>query len=96
MNERIHFFIKKYIYLTLYFRKGDGCCVRDKLETGTDCYIDLLSSSSAIAAILSHLGWVAQPWVTEDRKAFSLQAGSHAGILSPTDSNRLFHGYIIV
>ena len=56
------------------------------VETRTDCYIDP-SSSSTIAALLSHLGWVAQPWVTEGSKALSLQAGSHFGILSPTDLN---------
>ena len=53
------------------------------------------SSSSIIAALISHLGWVAQPWVTEGRKAFSLQAGSHAVILSATDSNHPAPGYII-
>ena len=61
MNERTHFFIKN-ISLTLYSR--EGCCwlcVRDELETGTDCYIDP-------AVILSHLGWVVQPWVTEGPK----------------------------
>ena len=42
-----------------------------------------------IAALFSHLGWVAQPWVTGGRKSLGLQAGSHYGILSPTDSNRL-------
>ena len=48
--------------LTLYSRKGwYWLCVRDELETGTDYYIDP-------AVLLSHLGWVAQPWVTEDPK----------------------------
>ena len=38
-NEQKHFFTK--IYLTLYFSKGlMFLCVRDELETGTDCYID--------------------------------------------------------
>ena len=49
------------------------------------------SSSSTIAALLPHLGLVAQPWIIEGRKALSLQTGSHAGILSPTDSNRPGH-----
>ena len=52
-----------------------------------DCYINQ-SSSSTITALLSHLGWVAQPWVTEGRQALSLPAGSYAGLLSLTDSNR--------
>ena len=39
MNERTHFFIK--IYLSHFILKG-WCwwCVRDELETGTDCYFD--------------------------------------------------------
>ena len=57
------------------------------METRKDCYIDR-SSCSTIAVLLPHLGWVAQPWSTEGRKALSLQAGSHFSILSPTDSNR--------
>ena len=39
--------------------------MRDELATGTDCYIDP-------AVLLSHLGWVAQPWVTEGPKALCL------------------------
>ena len=39
---------------------------------------------------------VAQPWVTEGRKALSLQTGSHAGILSPTVSNRSGHLVILL
>ncbi len=39
-----------------------------------------------IAALLPHSGWAAQPWVTEGPSPLSA-AGSHAGILSPTDSN---------
>ena len=49
-----------------------------------------------IAALLSHSGWAAQPWVTESPSPLS-GAGSHsAGILSPTDSSRLCPGYIFV
>ena len=48
------------------------------VETRTNCYIDSSSSSSTIAALLSHLDLVAQPWVTEGPKPsvcswFSLQ-----------------------
>ena len=39
-----------------------------------------------IAAILSHSGRATQPWVTESPSPLS-GAGSHSGILSPTDSN---------
>ena len=86
MNERTHFFIKN-ITLTLYSWKG-WCWlyVTDELETGTDCYI-LTQVLLTMAELLSLLGWVAQPWVTDGRKALSLRADSHAGILSPTDSN---------
>ena len=57
-NEQTNTLLYKNISLTLYSRKG-WCwlCVRDELETGTDCYIDP-------AVLLSHFGWVAQPWVT--------------------------------
>ena len=61
-NERTNTLLNKNISLILYSRKG-WCwlCARDELETGTGCYIDP-------AVLLSHLGWVAQPWVTEDPK----------------------------
>ena len=57
-NERTNTCLYKNISLTLYSQKG-WCwlCVRDELETGTDSYIDP-------AVLLSHFGWVAQPWVT--------------------------------
>ena len=85
MNERTHFFIR--IYLSHFIRKG-WCevCVRGKLETGTHCYIltqcssDHSSTSSAFWLGCSTVG----PWGPQ---ALSLQADSHAGILSPTDSN---------
>ena len=45
-NERMNTLHYKNILLTLYSRKG-WCflCVRDELETGTDCYILTQSSS---------------------------------------------------
>ena len=53
-----------------------------------------------IAALLSHSGWTAQPWVTEGPSPLSA-AGTHsAGILSPTGTDWLqpsvASGYIIV
>ena len=95
MNERTHFFIKIYS-LTLYSLKDDGCCVREMSWRRGQTAILTLSSSSTIAALLSHLGWVAQPWVTGGCKALSLQAGSHAGILSPADLNHPRHLVIIL
>ena len=68
MKERTNTLLYKNISLTLYSRKG-WCwlCVRGELETGTDCYI-LTQVLLTIAALLSHLGWVARPWVTEGLK----------------------------
>ena len=75
-NERKNTFIYKNIISYTLFSKGWWLlCVRDELETGTDSYIDS-------AVLLSHLGWVAQPWVTEGPLS---AAGSQFGILSPTD-----------
>ena len=67
-NERTNTLLYKNTSLTLYSRKG-WCwlCVRGELETGTDCYI-LTQVLLTIAALLSHLGWVAQPWITEGPK----------------------------
>ena len=68
MNERTHFFIKN-IPLTLYSRKGDVSCVWEvswrRGQTATYSPKVLLT----IAALLSHSGWVAQPWVTEGPKS---------------------------
>ena len=63
-------------------------CVRDKLETETDCYIDLKfffdhssTSSPSWLGLINHGSQRAQSPLSA--------AGSHFGILSPTDSNRL-------
>ena len=52
---------------------------------GTDCYI-LTQSSYDHSSTSSSFYWAAQPWVTEGPSLLSA-AGSHSGILSPTDSN---------
>ena len=102
MNERTHFFIKN-ISLTLYSQEG-WCwlCVRNELETGTDCYI-LTQVLLTIAALFSHLGWVAQPWVTEGRKPsvckliLTLASCPQLTLTATaTDSSRLCPGYIFV
>ena len=85
MNERTHFFIK--ISLTLYSRKG-WCwlCVRGELETGTDCYI--LTQSSSDHSSTSFSSWLGLLNRGSLRAQSPLSAaGSHAGILSPTDFN---------
>ena len=81
-----HFFIKS-IYLSHFIlnRVMFLLCVRDELETGTDCYIDpkFFDHSSSLSSWLgcSTVGhWGPQ----------------HAGILSPTDSNRPWHLVILL
>ena len=93
MNKRTHFFIKN-IPLTRYSR---NVCekVAKRVDVGyvwevswrrgqTTTYWPKVSLT--IAALLSHLGWAAQPWVTESPSPLSA-AGSQFGILSTTDSN---------
>ena len=58
---------KNIISHTLFSKGWWLLCVRDELETGQTGILTQ-SSSSTIAALLSHLGLVAQPWVTEGPK----------------------------
>ena len=82
MNERTHFFIKN-ILLTLYSRKGDVSCVWEvswrRGHTATYWPKGILT----IAALLPHLGWSCSTVGLRGPQALSLQANSHAGILSP-------------
>ena len=99
-NERTNTLLyKKYISHTL-FSKGNVSCVWElswrREQTATYWPQVLLT----IAALLSHSGWAAQPWVTEGPSPLS-GAGSHsAGTLSNWNSNSLkpsvAPGYIIV
>ena len=60
--------------------------MRGELETETDCYI--LTQSSSDHSSTSFASWLDCSTVGHWRpQALSLQADSHAGILSPTDSN---------
>ena len=69
MNEWTNTLLYKNIPLTLYSRKGwFWLCVRGKLETGTDCYI-LIQSSSDHSSTFPHSGWAAQLWVTKGPKS---------------------------
>ena len=86
-NERTNTLLYKNISLTLYSRKG-WCwlCVRDELETGTDCHILTQSSSDhSTTSFSSWLGLLNRGSLRA--QALSLQADSHAGMLSLTDSN---------
>ena len=67
-NERTNTLLYKNISLKLYSRKGDVGCVWEMSWRQGQTAILTPSSSSTIAAILSHGNWVAQPWVTEGRK----------------------------
>ena len=85
MNERTHFFIK--IYVSNFIRKvWCWLCVRDELETGTDCFIlTQISSDNSFTSFVSWLGCsTVGHWGPQ---ALSLQADSQTDILSPTDSN---------
>ena len=86
MNERTNFFIK--IYLSHFILDDGWCClcVRGELETGTDCYI--LTQSSSDHSSTSSAFWLGCSTMGHwGPQALSLKADSHAGILSPTDSN---------
>ena len=83
----MHFFIIIYLSYFILERVMFVRCER-WVETRTDCYFHP-SSSLPIVALLPHLGrgcLTGGPW---GPKALCLQAGSHSGILSPTDSNCL-------
>ena len=85
MNERTHFFIKIYLSHFILERVDVGCVWEVSWRRGqTATYWPKVLLT--IAALLSHLGWAAQPWVTEGPSHLSA-AGSQFGILSPTDSN---------
>ena len=101
MKEWTHFFIK--IHLTHFIlERVDVDCMWEMSwrwgQTATYWPQVLLT----IAALLSHSGWAAQPWVTEGPSPLS-GAGSHsAGILTPIGTRTdwlkpsVAPGYIIV
>ena len=64
MNERTLFFIK--IYLSHFILERVMLYVRGEWRQGRT--VILTQVLLTIAALLSHLGWVAQPWVTEGPK----------------------------
>ena len=97
-NERTNTLLYKNISHTL-FSKGLMLCVRDELETGTDCYI-LTQVLLTIAALLSHLGCGLLNRGSLRAQSPLSAAGSQFDILSPTDYNWFepprAPGYIIV
>ena len=87
---------KNIIPHTLFYKGWWLLCVRDELETGTDRHF--APSSSRDHSSTSSSSWQGLVNCGSQRAARppSLQDGSHTGILSPTDSNRLDPAYIIV
>ena len=79
MKERTHFFIK--IYLSHFILERVMFLVCERWVGDGDRLLFWPKVLLTIAALLPHLGWVAQPWVTA--------SCSHAGILSPTGSSWL-------
>ena len=67
MNERTHFFIKICISHTL-FSKWLMLVVCERWAGEKDGLLFWPKVLLTISALLPHLGWVAQPWVTEDPK----------------------------
>ena len=64
MNERTHFFIEIYLSHFILERVDVGCVWEVSWRRGkTATYWPKVLL--AIAALLSHSGWAAQPWVTE-------------------------------
>ena len=66
MNERTHFFIK--IYLSHFILERVMFLVCERWVGDGDRLLFWSKVLLSIAALLSHLGWVAQPWVTEGPK----------------------------
>ena len=100
MNERTHLFIKIYLSHFILERVDVGCVWEVSWRRGqTATYWPKVLL--AIAALLSHLGGVAQPLCLKPKPSVwspspLSEAGSHStGILSPTDSSRLCPGYIL-
>ena len=67
MNEQTHFFIKIYLSHFILERVDVACVWEVSWRQGqTATYWPKVSLT--IAALLSHLAWAAQPWVTEGPK----------------------------
>ena len=102
-NERTHFFIK--IYLSHFIRERvDVGCVWEVSWRQRQTATYWPKVPLTIAALLSHLGWVAQSWVTEGLKPSVCKLILMLASCPPTDSNSNWNwpkpsvapGYIIV
>ena len=86
MNERTHFFIKIYLSHFILERVDVGFVWEMSWRRGqTATYWPKVLL--AIAALLSHLGWVDQPWVTEGWKPLVCKLILMLASCPPTDSN---------
>ena len=98
MNERTHFFIK-YISHTLFSKGLMFLCVREMSWKWGQTAILTPSSSSTIAALLSHLGWGSATVGHWGPKALNLPLAliSVSSLqLIPTDLNRPGHLVILL
>ena len=95
MNERTRFFIKIYLSQFILERVMVVVCER-WVEDGDRLLFWPKVLLVTIAALLPHLGWGCSTMRHRWPQALSLQADSHAGILSPTDSNRPRHLVILL
>ena len=86
MNERTHFFIKIYLSYFIFERVDAGCVWDVRWRRGqTDTYWPKVLLT--IVPLLLHLGWGCSIVGHWGLQALSLQADSHAGIFTPTDSD---------
>ena len=89
-NERTNTLLYRNINLSHFILERidvSVVCVRDVLETGTDCYIDPSSSGHSSTSPSFRLGLLNRGSLRAQSPLSA--AGSQFGILCPTDSNRL-------
>ena len=86
-NERTNAFLYKNISLTLYSRNGNVFCVWEvSCRRGQTAILTPSSSGHSSTSFSSWLGLLNRGSLRAQSPLSA--AGSHAGILSPTDSNR--------
>ena len=93
MNERIFFFIKIYLSHFIFERVMFLVCER-WVETRMDCYFDPSSADHSSTSSSSWLGLLNRGSLRAQSPLSA--AGSHFGILSPTNSNCLRHLVILL
>ena len=94
-NERTNTLLYKNISLTHYSRKGEVVVI-ERWAGDRNRLLYWPQVLLTITALLPHLGWGCSTYEQPQSHALNLQADSHAGIISPTDSSRLCPDYIII